>query len=131
MDIAYYYNQPQRLPPDHDRNNPYGELLCQSLERLGHRVKFEVELNSEYLERNSQDIDVLHLNWPHYIYYDEDHELMRQQMRDFVTHLELARELGYKVVWTAHNLYPHNRRHQSIDHECRLEICRLATLVID
>jgi glycosyltransferase involved in cell wall biosynthesis len=44
--------------------------------------------------------------------------------------LELARELGYKVVWTAHNLYPHNRTHQALDHECRLALCRLTTAVI-
>jgi glycosyltransferase involved in cell wall biosynthesis len=55
---------------------------------------------------------------------------MTRQMREFVGRLELARELGYKVVWTAHNLYPHNRTHQEIDHACRLEICRLATAVI-
>src|SRR5439155_3409029 len=55
---------------------------------------------------------------------------MHARMRQFVARLELARALGYKVVWTAHNIYPHNRRHQAIDHECRLEICRLATAVI-
>jgi len=42
----------------------------------------------------------------------------------------LARALGYKLVWTAHNIYPHNRRHQAIDHECRVAICRLATAVL-
>ena len=40
------------------------------------------------------------------------------------------RELGYKIVWTGHNIYPHNRLHRSIDHEFRLEICRLADAVI-
>jgi glycosyltransferase involved in cell wall biosynthesis len=51
-------------------------------------------------------------------------------METFVGRLELARDLGYRLVWTAHNLYPHNPLHRDIDHRCRLAICRLATAVI-
>ena len=51
-------------------------------------------------------------------------------MRELAAALDLARELGYKIVWTAHNIYPHNRLHRSIDHEFRLLICRLAHAVI-
>ncbi|MGH2559055.1 MAG: glycosyltransferase family 4 protein, partial [Thermomicrobiales bacterium] len=34
------------------------------------------------------------------------------------------------VVWTAHNLYPHNRRRQALDHEGRLALCRICTAII-
>lgn len=130
MRVAYYYNLSERLPPDHPGSNPYGELLCRALERLGVEVEFQAAVQEEYLRANRGRIDVLHLNWPHYDYYHEDAGTMRERMVRFVGNLDLARALGYKLVWTAHNIYPHNRRHQAIDHECRLAICRLATAVI-
>ena len=130
MRIAYYYHQGKRLPADDPGNNPYGELLCTSLERLGVQVEFEVDYSQEYLRRNQGRIDVLHFNWPHHDYYDDDASVMARQMQDFVQSLEKARELGYRVVWTAHNLYPHNRTHQEIDHQFRLALCRLCTAVI-
>jgi glycosyltransferase involved in cell wall biosynthesis len=130
MRIAYYYHLAKRLPPDDQGNNPYGELLCRALERRGVEVEFELVLDEDYLERNRGRIDLLHLNWPHFDYYHDDAQQMRERMRRYVGRLELARELGYRLVWTAHNVYPHNPRHRDIDHEFRLEICRLATAVI-
>ena len=130
MRVAYYYHMAERRPLDDPYNNPYGELLCRGLERLGVEIEFAVDLDEGYLERNRGRIDLLHLNWPHFDYYHDDPDLMHARMRRFVARLETARALGYKLVWTAHNIYPHNRRHQPIDHEFRLEICRLATAVI-
>lgn len=130
MRVAYFYNEARRLRPDDPGSNPYGELLCRALERLGIAVEFSVTFDEPYLEANRGRIDVLHFNWPHYIYYDDDGGKMRARMERFVARLELARRLGYKLVWTAHNVYPHNRRHQPIDHDCRLALCRLATAVI-
>jgi glycosyltransferase involved in cell wall biosynthesis len=128
--VAYYYHESPRLPLDDPNTNPYGGLLAQALERRGIDVEFTIDFDEAYLQRNRGRVDVLHFNWPHFDYYDDDAAIMTRQMRAFVHRLEVARELGYKVVWTAHNLYPHNRTHQEIDHICRLEICRLATAVI-
>ena len=130
MRIAYYYHQRERLSPSHEGNNPYGALLCEALERQGAEVEYSVDYSPEYLRRNQGRIDVLHWQWPHHDYYHDDAEIMQRQMEDLVASLELARELGYKVVWTAHNIYPHNRTHQAIDHEFRLHLCRLATAII-
>ena len=130
MRVGFYYHQVPRLPRDHSRNNPYGAILAEGLEQLGVEVTFVDDFSEAFLYRNRGHLDVLHHHWPHHDYYDDDAGIMRQQMRAFVRSMELARELGYKLVWTAHNIYPHNRRHQAIDHECRLEICRLATAII-
>jgi beta-1,4-mannosyltransferase len=129
MRVAFYYDQPRRAPDDAN-TNPYGPLLCAALERRGIACEFALRLDEEYLRDNREHLDVLHLNWPHFDYYHDDAAEMERRMDTFVGHLELARDLGYRVVWTAHNLYPHNRRHQDIDHRCRLAICRLATAVI-
>lgn len=130
MRVGFYYHQVPRLPRDHSRNNPYGAILAEGLERLGVEVEFVDDFSAAFLYRNRGHLDVLNHHWPHHDYYDDDAGVMRQQMHAFVSSMELARELGYKLVWTAHNIYPHNRRHQAIDHECRLELCRLATAII-
>ena len=130
MRVAYYYNMKARLRHDDQNNNPYGSLLCEALEQRGVGVEFSMTYDENYLRENRGRIDVIHLNWPHYVYYHDDAEIMTRQMRQFVRWMQLARSLGYKLVWTAHNLYPHNRTHQELDQECRLEICRLATAII-
>ncbi len=130
MRVAYYYHQAERKPLDAPYGNPYGELLCQALERANVECEFTLDISEDYLLRNQGRIQVLHLNWPHHDYFHEDAGTMQLQMQCFVQHLELARQLGYRLVWTAHNIYPHNQQHRAIDHECRLAICRLATAVI-
>jgi beta-1,4-mannosyltransferase len=129
MRVAYYYCQ-ERLPPADSRTNPYGPLLCAALERRGVAVEFALAFDEDFLRRNRGQYDVLHLNWPHVEYHHDDAAIMEQRMRVFVERLRLARELGYTLVWTAHNLYPHNRMHQEIDHECRLALCRYASAII-
>ncbi len=130
MRVAFYYHQDRPLPPDHEGSNPYGALLAEALERHGAQVEYTREYSREYLRRNSGRIQVLHFHWPHHDYFHPDARIMQERMREMAASLELARELGYKIVWTAHNIYPHNRLHRSIDHEFRLEICRLADAVI-
>jgi glycosyltransferase involved in cell wall biosynthesis len=44
--------------------------------------------------------------------------------------LSLARALGYKVVWTMHNLYPHDSGARELDHLMRLAITSCASAVI-
>jgi glycosyltransferase involved in cell wall biosynthesis len=129
MRVAYYYAQ-RRLPPHDAGTNPYGPLLAAALERRGVAVEFTLDFDGRFLWENRERIDVLHLNWPHFFYYHDDPEIMERQMAAFIGRLELARELGYKIVWTAHNLYPHNRRHVNLDHQARLAVCRLATAII-
>ncbi len=128
--VAFYYHQDRPLPPDHEGSNPYGALLTEALERQGVRVEYTRDYSPEYLRRNSGRIQVLHFHWPHHDYFHPERYIMEERMRGMVASLELARELGYKIVWTAHNIYPHNRLHRSIDHEFRLEICRLADAII-
>lgn len=126
--VAFYYGE--RRPVGAWDQNPYGALLTDQLERLGIEVEFVERWDAGYLLENQGRIDVLHHHWPHYTYYNEDPVIMERQMREFVRCLDLARELGYRVVWTAHNLYPHNRRNHEINHQFRLELCRIATAII-
>jgi glycosyltransferase involved in cell wall biosynthesis len=51
-------------------------------------------------------------------------------MREFVGELRLARELGWRVVWTAHNLYPHDRTHHDLDVAFRRAFVEIVSAII-
>lgn len=89
--------------------NPYWPLLQQELEALG--VEFETShsgfwLSGSWLWENRQRIQVLHFHFiqPHYA-VSEARVSMRRLLK-FATYLVLARLLGYRLIWTMHDLMP-------------------------
>lgn len=85
-------------------DNPYLLGLSESLERCGVRVddfSFSLALKQRY--------DVFHIHWP------DLHLQARSSLRAFVKHARLAllfvflRLRNTRIVWTVHNLAPHER----------------------
>ena len=57
----------------------------------------------------------MHWHWPSYRYSDpSSRSETERRLPEFLDELRLARSLGWNVVWTAHNLYPHDRTHHRI-----------------
>jgi beta-1,4-mannosyltransferase len=112
--------------------NPYGGLLAQGLATVGVELVagHAEEFTEAWLYENRRQVDVLHLNWPHYMYHSDDLTDRVTRATALVSNLALARSLGYKVVWTVHNLYPHESAHFSLDRLVRLALTHLATAVI-
>lgn len=115
-----------------DRANPYGGLLAQGMAGLGAELiaGHVEELSEDWLRQNRDQVDVLHLNWPHYMYAAPDLADRVSRCADMISHLALARSLGYKVVWTVHNLYPHESSFHDLDRLARMAITSLASAVI-
>lgn len=115
-----------------DRANPYGGLLARALDGIGVEMVagHGEELSTDWVRANRGLIDVLHLNWPHYLYEGPDLAGRLARAEALLSSLSLARQLGYKVVWTVHNLYPHESAHPELDRLVRLAITGLATAVI-
>ncbi|MFC4314072.1 glycosyltransferase family 4 protein [Steroidobacter flavus] len=85
-------------------DNPYLRSLSDSLERRGVRVddfSFKQALKRRY--------DILHIHWP------DLHLHARSSFRALIKHLRLGllfallRLRGTRIVWTVHNLKPHER----------------------
>ncbi len=112
--------------------NPYGGLLARAMAELGVEVTagHGRDLDGDWLLENRGRIDVLHLNWPHYLYDAPDLESRVSRCAALIGHLGLARSLGYRIVWTVHNLYPHDRTHFDLDRLARLAISSVATALI-
>ena len=114
------------------RENPYLDLLEDALRALGVETSADEHdgLSWRWLLEQRGAVDVLHFHWLHYHY---DRDTWRQSswaLAKFTSKLMLAKALRYRIVWTAHNLQPHEPRHPGLDRLCRLAVCRLADHVI-
>ena len=115
-----------------ERGNPYGGLLARALSELGVELiaGHAADLCEHWLLENRRVIDVLHLNWPNYMYTTPDLAESVSRCAELVRHLSRARALGYRIVWTVHNLYPHQSAHPELDRLFRLSLAGLASALI-
>lgn len=87
--------------------NPYQRLLRDGLALSGVSVEFLDELPpAGWLRRNKGHIDLLHLHWLSGLYMNRFRTPIRAAQ--FLAWFRQARALGYGLVWTAHNVMPHN-----------------------
>jgi beta-1,4-mannosyltransferase len=115
-----------------DRANPYGGLLGQAIRALGHEFEpgFREHLSPAFLERQRGALNVLHINWPSGLYADPDPQVAVARASELLSGLNQARSLAMKVVWTMHNLYPHESTLPELDRLVRLGITACADSVI-
>jgi beta-1,4-mannosyltransferase len=86
--------------------NPYWEILRSSLVDAGITIAEEFKFQKKYIFRNRHKVQVLHF---HYIQRFYEYEIKFARLDwviRFGTNLILARILGYKIVYTLHNLVP-------------------------
>ena len=117
------------------RANPYGALLAAALRRHGVELtEGNYEFGREWLEQSRAAYDVLHLNWLDRFYarFGEarDADAAGERFADFTEKLIHARRLGYRLIWTVHNLFPHERRYPHLDRLVNALVAREADHVI-
>jgi len=115
-----------------DRANPYGGLMARAMSQIGVELLpgYPEQLSESWLEENQAQIDVLHLHWPSFLYSASEPNEQIALCAKLISSLARARSLGYKIVWTMHNLYPHDSQNPDLDRLVRLAITQLATAVI-
>ncbi len=88
--------------------NPYQRLLRGALAGEGISVDLLERLpDTDWLNKQVGRIDILHYHWLDGLYMNRF--LTPVQVVKFVQHLRRAKDLGYRLVWTAHNILPHQR----------------------
>ncbi|MSU65251.1 MAG: glycosyltransferase [Opitutus sp.] len=115
-----------------DRANPYAALLARAMATHGVRsvAGFRENLTPEWLRAHRDTFDVLHLHWPWGLYQGATLEETTRRCAAMIDALFLARTLGYKIVWTMHNVYPHDSTTPELDHLARLALTACASAVI-
>src|SRR3954465_4210725 len=86
-----------------ERVNPYNSQLYRKIESIGHSV-FEYSHKRALLEK----FDVVHVHWPDG-YIDQPNWVKAiQRAALLVLMMLVAKAKGARLVWTAHNLKPHD-----------------------
>ncbi|UOE44340.1 glycosyltransferase family 4 protein [Agromyces larvae] len=86
--------------------NPYNANLARSLQREGVDVR-----DLSYLRLLVRRTDIVHLHWPELTFLSGHRAWrMRARLALFFTFLRIARLRGTRLVWTVHNVEPHERR---------------------
>ncbi len=89
-------------------SDAYTACYYEALRRAGARV-IKGDLSGRWLLANRRRVDFLHLHWPSFFYSDRSAIAGTKKFVRFVLLLALARLCGIRLLWTAHNLYPHER----------------------
>lgn len=109
--------------------NPYQHLLTDALRKRGVKVE---HLNgmplAAWLVRERHRVRILHLHWLYGLYMSR---LMTPLwLAAFLGGLLLAQRLGYKIVWTAHNILPHRQPFPAMHRMVRRFVMNRADAVI-
>jgi glycosyltransferase involved in cell wall biosynthesis len=115
-----------------ERANPYAPLLAEALSPLGVECDagYPENLTAEWVAKHAGQYRILHLHWPSGLYASEGLDNSVKRCAEMLDALFLARSMGCKIVWTMHNLYPHDSGTHELDHLMRLAITSVASAVI-
>jgi len=119
--------------PSIRNDNPYLNLCQRALEE--HGVRFDRSsgdwLEWRWLLDNRHRVNVLHLHWTQYHYVRSNRAASVVAFIKFAVKLLQARVLRYCIVWTMHNVLPHEKSSPSIlDYLGHVLVAQLATSVI-
>ena len=127
---AVFFWEERGLVLDEPAANPYGGLLARALAPHGVALESGWAIDPDWVRAQHGRVQILHFNWIHRFYTDPDPAVRRARFRKLVASLVLARRLGMRLVWTMHNLYPHEVHDALLDRRGRQLICLLAHSVI-
>ena len=114
------------------RTNPYQHLLYDSVAPYGLRLVSGV-LKTKWLLLNRRKARVVHLHWPETCYRHRGRAstpLSWVKLGLFGSRLAVARVLRYRVVWTLHQLAPHDPSARGLDRAAARMIARLVHAII-
>lgn len=98
--------------------NPYQRLLYRALAPYGFTVDGDAVLTAGWLAAARRRVGVLHFHWPHGHYRHTGRGapvLSWVKLGLFGVRLATARALGYRLVWTVHQVDPHETTSRRLD----------------
>jgi beta-1,4-mannosyltransferase len=116
--------------------NPYLHLLYGHLARQGFEPVEDAQLSLRWLWRSHSSVGFLHLHWPEGLYrYQRGPPRLRQLLSRvklvlFAARLRAARLLGFRLVWTVHQILPHESTDRSLDRSAARLLARAADLLV-
>jgi len=116
--------------------NPYQRLLYQELAAHGYSLVASFRFKTGELLRSRNRVRILHFHWPQGYYVSPRGTgrvrvaLSVVRIGLFTFRLLLARLLGYRTVWTVHEVYPHEKAGRRIDLAGGYVLAKLSSLLL-
>jgi glycosyltransferase involved in cell wall biosynthesis len=109
-------------------NNPYHQELGEALERDELSVRFATGYPRDTVRTLLEDgfPDVLHLHWISWFLISDDRPRSVAKATVFVAMVAVMKLLGIRIVWTAHNLFEHERRDPRLERFFKRHLVRYA-----
>ena len=107
----------------HDSLNPYIASTNRELARLGLAFTRPARNPKEIRALLQPDL-ILHFHWPSLLYGGRTAADFTRKTAKFIDLLDQARSIGCRVVWTAHNVFPHENRFPELDHRAAQQFIR-------
>jgi glycosyltransferase involved in cell wall biosynthesis len=116
--------------------NPYQRLLYERLGQMGFHLERDARFKLRWLVGNRRNVSVLHFHWPQ-TYYVWEGSIIRLRaplswikLGVFATRLAIARALRYRIIWTVHQVHPHETASPPLDRLGALVLARAADKLI-
>ena len=110
--------------------NPYAGLLAEELAGHGVRVDARSDTNLRFVWTFPRSYDVIHFNWIPRLYEHRHPVVAMFRLLAFGFTLLWARVRGFRIVWTMHNVVPHEQLRPSYGLLARRILIALADVVI-
>jgi beta-1,4-mannosyltransferase len=127
--IAYF--------PAKDEPNPYIRLWYGHLEKLGFETVHDGRLDLDWLRDARHRVGFLHFHWNMHWYYEYEDLVGWCPRKDpwngvasFISLLVAARAYGYRILWTIHELYPHETMSRERDRAATRALVSLSSLLL-
>ncbi|MDD9148214.1 glycosyltransferase [Sporolactobacillus sp. CQH2019] len=114
------------MHPKFNPTNKYNDLLSRSLENEGVEVR---EFSFKKIAKMKRG-DVVHFHWIDSYYQKNNRWSMLVKSKIFFSFLYILKLRGIKLVWTVHNLYPHDYKWPGLEKKIRAQMMRLCDKLI-
>jgi beta-1,4-mannosyltransferase len=116
------------LPESTD--NPYYALFYGALARAGIEHVSDAEYDLEWFRTRRQSIDWVHFHWVQSYYSGNSLRLTITRGFRLIGFILRLRSMGFPLVWTCHNLLPHERRSLVMDYLVRIALAHTSRIVV-
>lgn len=112
--------------PDYRATNPYQTLLYEGLAPAFRAEPGTIDDALNIQLHNPQGTHVFHLHWEHAVFVGAG---TPQTVETFLDKASRFKDLGGKIIWTIHNLAPHDRTKDNANADLQSGLSRLADIL--
>jgi len=118
--------------PDWSIHNPYQKLLYDEMKAAGISCYGlqGTDFTFSWIFKNRLNFKFIHLHWLHGIYNLHNSGLYWANLMTIALKIIFARLIGYNILWTIHNIVPHDTANYNFEMISRKIISKIVNIII-